>query len=302
MVDALVIGGGPAGLAGALYLARFRRQVFVVDDGDSRAARIPRSHNVAGFPNGVGGADLLATMRRHALSVGVRFVDGRVERLRHDAEGFAADVAGGDVVRSRVVLLATGASDVPPKMPNAAEAVAEGALRYCPVCDGYEVAGAHVGVLCDSAADLQEVFYLRHFTAQVSVFVTQPGVEPAADDRRRLAQWGIDFHQQPVQAIRLHAGRVVIAHGGRETTCDSVYSALGLRVHSELAAALGAERDDGGYLATDRHQQTTVPGLYAAGDVARGLNQISVGVGAAAVAASAMHLALMAMDREADVP
>lgn len=300
MNDVVVIGGGPAGLAGALYLARFRRSVLVIDDADSRAARIPRSHNVAGFVNGVTGADLLATMRRQALAVGARFREGRVERLAHDGAGFAAH-CGAEAEQARLVLLATGASDVPPPMPNVAEAVAEGALRYCPVCDGYEVAGTHVGVLCDSADDLAEAFYLRHFTPRVSVFVTRPGIMPRDADRQRMAQRSIAFHATPVQALRLREGNVRVTHGGTETVCDSLYSALGLRVHSDLAAALGAERDEGGYLVTDRHQQTTVPGLYAAGDVAKGLNQISVGVGAAAVAASAMHLALLAMDRESGV-
>jgi thioredoxin reductase (NADPH) len=275
--------------------------VLVVDDADSRAARIPRSHNVAGFVDGIAGAELLATMRRQAEAVGVGQRRGRVGRLWREAPGFAAD-CGGSVEHARVVLLATGASDVAPKMPDVAAALAEGALRYCPVCDGYEVAQAHVGVLCDAAGDLHEAFYLRHFTPRVSVFVTQPDVQPGAEDRVRLAQWKMAFHADPVQTLRLHEGRVVVGHGGRETVCDSLYSALGLRVHSELAAALGAEHDDRGYLATDRHQQTTVPGLYAAGDVAQGLNQISVGIGAAAVAASAMHLALMQMDRARGLP
>ena len=165
--DALVIGGGPAGLAGALYLARFRRSVLVVDEGRGRAMRIPLSHNVAGFPDGVNGTRLVGDMRQHAEAHGVRFAAGRVGALEH-ANG---EAAGGFVARwtdgsaqAPFVLLATGASDIEPDMPHLAEALRVGALRYCPMCDGYEVIDRDVGVLANSAAGVREALYLRHFT------------------------------------------------------------------------------------------------------------------------------------------
>ena len=84
----------------------------------------------------------------------------------------------------------------------------------------------------------------------------------------------------------------MLRHAAGQAACDTVYCALGMVVHSELAVALGARHDAGGYLLTDRHQRTSVPGLFAAGDVVKGLNQISVATGGAAVAAAAMHRAL----------
>ncbi len=293
--DAVVVGGGPAGLAGALYIARFRRSVLVLDDGDSRAARIPRSHNVAGFADGIAGAALVALMRRQAQAVWARLQHARVEQISRCGDGFTLRVqaAGGvETVAARCVLLATGALDIEPPMPRVAQALAEGALRYCPVCDGYEVAGQRVGVLCDAPSGLHEAFYLRHFTPDVSVFVTRAGIAFDEADRRRLADAAVALHEQPASELCLRGGRVEVQHGGQRSVCDALYSALGMQVHSGLAAALGADTDAEGYLLTDRHQQTTVPGLYSAGDVARGLNQISVGIGAAAIAASAMHLRL----------
>lgn len=289
--EAVIVGGGPAGLAGALYLARFRRRVVVVDEGDSRAARIPRTHNVAGFPNGVVGTELIGLMRRQAEAVGVDFVAARVDALEVDGDGFTARWAGG-AETGRTLLLATGASDIEPNMPHLAEALKEGALRYCPVCDGFEVVDCDVGVLCNSSAGLQEAVYLHHFTPRVQVFVTSRDVEWTSDQRREFTERGITLHADPVDDMRLREGKVVVRHGAHQTVCDSLYSALGMDVHSRLAAAHAAERDAQGYLVTDRHQQTTIAGLYSAGDVALGLNQISVGIGAAAVAASAMHLRL----------
>ncbi|HEU4458829.1 MAG TPA: NAD(P)/FAD-dependent oxidoreductase [Methylibium sp.] len=297
--DALVVGGGPAGLAGALYLARFRRSVLVVDAGNSRASWIPRSHNIAGFAGGIAGDRLLEVMRQQVLDVGGRIVKARVETLQAEEGGFVAQVDATsalhdlhDRIHARTVLLATGALDVEPSMPDLDQALDRGALRYCPVCDGYEAAGQQVGVLCNSAAGATEALYLRHFTPHLQVFVTSAGIDFAPEQLAQLAAAGIRLNAEPVQRLRLADGKVQLTHGGRRTTCDSVYSALGIEVHSQLAATLGAELDADGYVTTDRHQHTRVDGLFCAGDVAKGLNQISVGIGAAALAASAMHLRL----------
>jgi thioredoxin reductase (NADPH) len=190
------------------------------------------------------------------------------------------------------VVLATGVSDVPPRMPHLADALRQGALRYCPVCDGYEVIGQAVGVIADDGSDTFEALYLRHFSERVTVFPVSDAVRFGAGQREQLQRAGVTLVEQPLASIRLWEGRVTVQHGDAQTQVDSLYCALGMRVHSELATALGAEHDEDGYLGVDRHQQTSVPGLYAAGDVVKGLNQIAVAVGGAAIAASAIHLAL----------
>lgn len=292
-VDVAVVGGGPAGLTGALYLARFRRRVLVLDAGDGRALRIPRSHNLAGHPEGIAGQALVDTMRGQAERYGARIVAGRVESLARAPDGGFLLQAGRMTIAARLVLLATGASDVEPALSDCARAVAEGALRYCPVCDGYEVIDRRVGLLADSERDLGEALYLRHFTPQLTVFRVSAAVRFDAAQRERLAGAGIGLVEAPVDALVLEEGGVRVQHGGASTRLDALYSALGLQPHAGLAAALGAECAADGTLVTDRHQQTGVPGLYAAGDVAKGLNQISVAMGDAAIAAAAMHRALL---------
>ena len=289
--DSLVVGGGPAGLTCALYLARLRRRVLLVDDGQSRAARIPCSRNYPGFPDGVAGHELPGAMRVQATRHGVVFASGHVRALQRDDGRFLAEWAEGRAY-ARTLMLATGASDVEPRMPHLRQALQEGALRYCPVCDGYEASRRRVGILGDGEAGLHEALYLRQFTPHLTLFVTDGSVVYTPPQQEALKRHGVVLVEEPVSALRLCNTQVEIRHGPRSSVCDTLYCALGMRVHSALASALGAECDEQGYLQIDRHQRTGIEGLYAAGDVAQGLNQISVAAGTAAIAASAMHLAM----------
>ena len=289
--EVLVIGGGPAGLTAAIYLARFRRRVRLIDAGGSRLARIPRSHNYPGFVRGVPGSTLLARLRRQAEAYGVRTTAAEVEGIERVDGAFEAYWPGG-TTRAAKVLLATGASDVPPPMPYLAEALRSGALRYCPVCDGFEVIDQRVGVLTSDRNGITEALYLRHFTPHLTVFLVEGASAPSDGDARALAEAGIRYAPEPVRSVRQWDGRVTVRHGDEETACDALYGAFGMRVHSGLATRLGADSDGDGYLLTDRHHATTVDGLYAIGDVAQGLNQITVATGGAAIATAAIHLAL----------
>jgi len=291
-LDAVVIGGGPGGLTGALYLARFRRPVLVIDSGNSRAAHIPCSHNYPGFPRGVAGHALLHSMRQQVSRHEVPVRSGHVDSIHRGGDGFTLECSPLGPYHARTVLLATGAADVWPDLPAAAEALRDGVLRFCPVCDGYEVHNQPVGVLTNGSAGVQEALYLRHFTPQVTVFLCADGVVLSADDLRSLRDAGVAVAEAPPSAFSRTLGGVTVLHGDKRSTCVSVYSSFGLNVRSRLALSLGAVCDASGYLVVDEHHQTSVPGLYAVGDVAQGLNQISVATGGAAIAASAMHLAL----------
>jgi thioredoxin reductase (NADPH) len=299
--DSIVVGGGPAGTSAALNLVRLRRSVLVVDAGDSRALRIPRSHNYPGFPGGVAGSELLSAMRLQAADYPVRFLHGEVTGIDRSGDGFRVRWSGGSA-HARTVLIATGASDIEPRMPHLAEAVRDGALRYCPVCDGYEVIDQRVGVLVDGASGLHEALYLRQFTPNLTVFPAHEGVTIDEGDRSQLRDAGIVWQPQAVTALRLHDAHIDVSLGTdihrKVERFDSVYCALGIHVHSALAKALGAECDAEGYLVKDAHQRTSVRGLFAAGDVAAGLNQISVATGSASIAASAMHLAMGGAHRD----
>ena len=294
-VDVAIIGGGPAGLTAAIYLARFRRSVLLIDASQSRISKIARSHNYPGFADGVAGTTLLASLRSQLARYPARTVAATVERVQRHAGGFTLHSSRG-VARAKLLVLATGVTDIPPEMPHVLEALRTGALRYCPVCDGYEVSGQAVGVYASGPTGVGEAIYLRHFTADIKLFMEGGARMLPPEERMRLAQAGIQCPEEPVRSIRHWGDQVTVVHGERESRCDALYCALGLKVHAEIAVALGAATDADGYVAVDAHQATDVEGLYAIGDVARGLNQIVVATGGAATAASAVHRQLGAAD------
>ena len=275
-----------------MYLARFRRSVTVVDGGAGRAQRIPRSRNYPGIAEGLGGAELIAALRRQVTMYDVTRFVGKVESISQVPGGFRVTWAQSSV-EARTVILGTGVSDIEPDMPHLAEALRDGAIRYCPVCDAYEVIGQRVGVLVAGIAGIHEAISLRRYTDRVTMFAVGPDPLPA-DGQERANAAGVTLAAGTFNSVRVWEGRVTVEHGEQSTECDTVYCAMGLRVHSDLASSLGAAVDTNGYLSVNRHQETTVPGLYAAGDVASGLNQISVAYGGAAIAAAAINVALSA--------
>lgn len=164
-LDCLVIGAGPAGLTAAIYLARFHRSIAVVDAGHSRAAMIPRTHNHAGYPGGIPGSELLQRMRDQAAEFGVQVCSGLIEKLERESNGFTAH--GDDREWSaRTILLATGVVNNRPKIaPDIHDAaVARGLLRYCPICDGYEVTDQRVAVLGTGSHGFNEAVFLRMYS------------------------------------------------------------------------------------------------------------------------------------------
>ncbi len=286
--DVVIVGGGPAGLTAAIYLARFRRSVLLIDANQSRLSKIPQSHNYPGFVDGIAGSALLEALRTQLRQYPVRSILSTAERVQHDPDGFTVDWNGGSA-RGRCLLLATGVTDIPPTMPHVLEALRAGALRYCPVCDAYEVIDRAVGVYADSAHGVAEAIYLRHFTADLVLFVDGGAGVLSVEERLRLSRAGIVVTEEPVRSIRHWNGQVTVVHGERETRRDTLYCARGLDVHAQFARALGATTDDNGYVTVDAHHASDVEGLYAIGDVAQGLNQIAVAAGGAAIAASAIH-------------
>jgi thioredoxin reductase (NADPH) len=288
-LDAVVIGGGPGGLVAALYLARFGRNFLVLDAGESRAAWIPTSHNQPGFPKGVSGPDLLKRLKRHARRYGAVIKKACVDTLEFNGDGF--DIrAGKRRYCARTVLMATGVIDNEPKLPGLERAIARGLIRICPICDGHEARGQVIGVIGNSAHGVREALFLRTYSDDVTlIHVGEPGTLAAAD-RRALAAASLPVIETPIQAVRIERNLIAaFTFEGRPHNFDTVYSGLGSTPRSKLAQQAGAKLDEQGRLIVDDHQNTSVAGLYAAGDLVRGLNQITVAEAEAAIAATDIH-------------
>jgi thioredoxin reductase (NADPH) len=287
--DCLVIGGGPAGLTAAIYLTRFHLSIKLVDAGKSRAALIPCTHNHAGYPDGISGKELVARMTEQAQKYGAEIVAGRVTRLDRVDGGFRAEWGEGSVL-ARTILLATGVTNRRPPMDEDLhdEALAKGLIRYCPICDGYEVTDKKVGVIGSGGHGVAEAVFLRGFTEDITLIAPDKAHELGADERARLEAFGICAIDGPCRAVAAHEECIVVDTAEGHYTFDSVYPALGSDTHVELALQVEAALKDG-VLVVDRHQRSSVPGLYAAGDVVLGLDQISHAMGEGGVAATAIR-------------
>lgn len=291
LLDCLVIGAGPAGLTAAIYLARFRREFRVIDGGASRAALIPTSHNHAGFPDGIAGPELLRRMAAQARKYGAPIVPGTVTHLQRDADGVFVAQVDGQSMRARTVLMATGVVDIEPELPDVSQAIHRGLIRHCPICDGYEVIGHRVGVIGYGDGALHDALFLGTYSKDITLVSLGRSLNLSAEERREAAAAGIEVIEEKVESVEIEGDRIasLTLRGGACKPFDSLYSILGDRVRSELVASVGAQLGEKNCIATNAHQQSSVAGLYAAGDVVKSLDQISVAMGQAAIAATAIH-------------
>jgi thioredoxin reductase (NADPH) len=288
MLDCLIIGGGPAGLTAAIYLARYRRAAVLVDDGASRAALIPASHNYPGF-KGIAGPDLLARLREQALLYGANLEHGRVTTLqRRPQGGFRAEWDGKDIA-ARTVLLATGLIDESLNIEGLGSGIYNGAVRFCPICDGFEAMDRRIGVFGPADEAGRKALFLRTYSRRVVLFEKEENSEAM---RETLSQAGIRRGGKAVRVECLEEGVRVTVVGGGRFDLDVLYPALGCQVRSELAASLDADCTENGNVIVDAQQRTTVECLYAAGDIVSDLHQLAVATGHAAIAATTIHNSL----------
>jgi thioredoxin reductase (NADPH) len=214
----------------------------------------------------VGGDELLARLTAQALAFGAQIREARADSLTAVDGGFAVSVAA-RAVEAPTVLLGAGVLDHLPDLPGIDAAIRRSLVRMCPICDAFEATDKRIAILGDGGLAQREADFLRTYTDDVTVIATGDG--------------GFDFEGDSV--LWSPAG------GGRARVFDHLYLAMGCSPQSGLATACGARADETGNLIVDAHQMTSVEGLYAAGDLVRGLNQIAVATGEAAIAATAMH-------------
>jgi thioredoxin reductase (NADPH) len=288
-LDVVVVGGGPAGLTAATYLGRFLRSCLVLDAGDSRAKWIPESNNCPGFPNGVAGVELLRRMKAQALEFGARFEMAEVVKIEHDGEGFLLS-DGERSWRARCVILATGLADKLPDAPWVVDAVDCGALRLCSICDAYEASDSCIGVYGPSGDIGAHGLFLRAYSERIYLLPTDKG--DGGDGMRDAIDAGVRV-LAPGGQLDFDGERCSYAcRDGDVVVFDSIYPFMGSKTSARIAAAAGAALSEKGEIVVDDDQMTGVPGLFAIGDVVSGLNQISVAVGQAAIAATRVHAML----------
>ena len=292
ILDCLIVGGGPAGLTAAIYLARFHLDILVVDGGKSRAAWIPCTRNHAGYPDGIAGTELLQRMRDQACKYGAKVQTEFVTKLEKDEDSglFTATWGSGDA-KARSVLLATGVTNRRPPMDEDLhdDALARGLVRYCPICDGYEVTDKRVGVIGSGSHGVAEALFIRSYTADVTLIAPDKAVCLTAEDHSRLKEANIECVDGPAQAVAIADKCIVVDTAEGHYAFDSIYPALGSDTHTQLGEMVGAKLAPDGCFLCDAHQRASVSGLYAAGDIVHGLDQISHAMGEGGVAATTIR-------------
>lgn len=298
--DVIVIGAGPAGLTAAVYLARYRRNVLVVHDGNSRALRIPKTHNAPGFPDGIEGPDLIDHMTRHAKEFGTRIEEAEVISIERITNGFRLSSKAGKHWSGRVVILASGVRLNQVNLPHDVHeaAIGAGVLRYCPICDGYEHIDRKIGVIgCDSDG-AAEALFLRQYSSDITLMpLSHP--ELSQKQAAEMANAGIVVKTGALTALEPHRDRMDVRLIDQEAplSFDVIYPALGRQPRAELAQQIGVELEEAGCVPAHAAKGSSVPGFFAAGDVVDGLDQISVAMGHGAVAATSAHNWLREQDR-----
>jgi thioredoxin reductase (NADPH) len=287
--DCLIIGGGPAGLTAAIYLARYRRRVLVADSGQSRAAWIPKTHNYPGFEDGISGKALLRKLREQAEEYGAKFQQAEVTALEKDGDVFITRI-NDETLRAKRVIMATGIVDETPQLPGLREAVYEGALRFCPICDGYEARDQRIAVLGHAETGYRKAIFLRTYSKDVTFLCIDEPQHVPDSCKQELHHAKVAFPKdRAVDVDRSGEKIAVLLQSGAHLEFDVLYPALGSDTRGDLALKLGARANETGNLIVNDAQQTSLPGVYAAGDVVSDLHQISVAVGHAAIAATRIH-------------
>jgi thioredoxin reductase (NADPH) len=301
--EVLVIGGGPAGLSAALYLARYERTVALFDAGAGRSSWNQTAYNYLGFPGGIKARELRELGRRQladypqiALYEGVW-----IGTLQQDEDRFVAQGAG-EAWHGRTVILCTGVTDHWPVFEGWEEYVGR-SMFWCLTCDGYSSRGMKLVVVGNTDSAAVTALQLQRYDCDVTVLTNSLTLGIGSEIQQRLERHGVTLIHDILASASGVEGQFTAIHtaGGQRILLDRLFSQQGATPNTKLAADLGVKLNDIGYVQVDSEQKTNVPGIYAAGDLDRlHSHQISTAVHEGGQAASAANYFLYPPDLRED--
>jgi thioredoxin reductase len=299
--DVIIVGGGPAGLSAAVLLARMKRNVLLFDSGNQRNIR---SHGMHNFPtrDGMLPPDYLELTHQEALNYGVTLVNFQIlaaERLSD--YHFRVRAQDGKTYESRRILLATGVQDSIPDIPGMYELWGS-AIHHCPYCDGWECRDHVIGLYASKNNGYGEALALRHLAEKVVLF-TDRAYKLNTKQTIHLKARNIDIEYGKVVRLDftdndLHG---VVLEDGRTIPVQKMFVNHGMHIHDALLNQLGCRTSKKGAAITNRKQQTSVPGVYVAGDAAIDVHFVVVAAAEGAKAGVAIHTDLLNIENLAAI-
>lgn len=295
--DALIVGGGPAGLSAAMWLGRYHRRVLLLDEGEPRNDPAWAVH---GYPGIVDPSplELRQRLQQQALGDRVEMRPGVVTRIDGARDDFTSQTAGGDTLRSRRIVLAYGLRDYLPEIDGLPELYGT-SVFHCPDCDGPSFAGARIGVIGWNRHGANLALYLRHWTPEITLLTHGTAVELDDDAIRVLTGNGIGMVHERIARFDGHGGNLTQAEfDEREPVrLDALFFHLGSEPRCELAEQLGCRLDHDGYIIVDQGQESSRPGVHAAGDITGQPHLASIAAAEGVRAALAIHRSLLPPER-----
>jgi thioredoxin reductase (NADPH) len=299
--DVAIVGGGPAGLSAALWLARYLHSVVLIDSGDPRNWE---TRGVNGFlgSQGIKSPDLRKRGRVDAERFGAKLVAAVVDKIDNvNAERFVLALQSGDKIESRRLLLAFGIKDVWPRIPGLADCYGETA-HVCPDCDGYEVRGCKTVVVGAGRKAVGMAFSLSTWTSKIMICTN--GEPPDMEKKwlEKLKALNIPVLHEKIEKIDSENReiRCLTLDGGMQLDCDRLFFAIGQYPADDLGAQLKCKRDDNGLIEIDARYHTSVLNVFAAGDIVPGPQLAVAAASDGAIAALAIHASLVPEGRKLD--
>jgi thioredoxin reductase (NADPH) len=287
--EAVIVGGGLAGLSAAIYLGRARRHILVIDEKRSMARWEPHVQNYLGFPSGIAGDELVRRGRKQARRYGVRFVKDRIVRAKEKKGGFRLQ---GDKrsYECKRLLISTGIFHIPPDLPQIDSCLGH-SMFFCKDCDGYRVQGQAIGIYGWTNEAVE--YALAMLVYSPCVVVLSDGRSPAWDKQhqRWLREYRVPVHTANINAVEAPNRRLrsLSLHDGTDIVLDALFITRGDVYYNDIARGLGAKVDVKGEVRVDADMRTTVKGLYAAGCVTPANCQMIIAAGQGATAAQAIN-------------
>jgi thioredoxin reductase len=293
--DAIIIGGSFAGLSAAIYIARARRSVSIIDTGSPRNRFAARSHGFFAQDGSEPGTMLAAARSQVAAYPTATFIDGDAISAAREPDGFSVRLATGETLEGTKLVLAFGISDELPAIPGLAERWGRSVL-HCPYCHGYEFSGQRLGVLSVSPMSLHQAMLIAEWGP--TTLYLNGASQPDDASLAQLQERGVAIEPAAVRTLQGEGAQLsaIELTDGRTSGVDALYLGPRTRLNSEIAQCLGCELDEGRFgsiIRTDDARMTTVSGVYAAGDITRDVHNATWASADGVTAGMAVHRSLI---------